>query len=49
MDGGQVDGQEIMVTMCKPSRAGAARGGGGGGGARHKFDHDERKRFASLA
>ena len=47
MDGGQVDGQEIMVTMCKPSRAGAARGGGGG--ARHKFDHDERKRFASLA
>ena len=35
MDGGQIDGQEVMVTMVKPTR--------GGGPRRHKFDHDSRR------
>lgn len=38
MDGGQIDGQEVMVTMVKPTR---------GGPRRHKFDHENRRRGAS--
>ena len=37
LDGGQIDGQEIMVTLCKPQR------GGNGPVRRHKFDHDNRR------
>ena len=34
MDGGQIDGQEVMVTMVKPMR---------GGMKRHKFNHNARR------
>jgi len=39
MDGGQIDGQEVMVTMCKPQRG----GGNANNQRRHKFDHDSRR------
>ena len=37
MDGGQIDGQEVMVTMCKPQKGAPVR--------RHKFDHDSNRRY----